>query len=51
MCLPRRDLVRVHVEQLGQIGQRLLTLDRGQCHLRIEAGAVRPAGSFRHAHS
>ena len=48
LCLPGDDLRRMHVKQLGQLGQRLLALDGGQRHLRLEAGAVGPAGSLRH---
>jgi hypothetical protein len=47
--LPGGDLVRVDIEQLGQLSERLLTLDRRQRHLRLEAGAMRPPCSFRHA--
>ena len=34
--LPGRDLVRVDVELLRQLGQRLLTLDCRERHLRLE---------------
>ena len=46
--LPLRDLVGVDIELLRQLGQRLLALDRGQGHLRLEGRCVVPAGSFRH---
>lgn len=47
--LPGNNLGRVHVEELGQLRLRLLALDGRQGHLRLEAGAVRPARSLRHA--
>src|ERR1700704_5703784 len=37
------------IELFGQFGQRLLALDSGQSHLRLEGRAVVPAWSFRHA--
>src|SRR3954453_18504536 len=46
--LPGRDLVRVDVELLRQLGQRLLALEGGQSHLRLESRAVVPARSSRH---
>src|SRR3954470_467806 len=46
--LPGRDLVRMNVELLRQFGQRLLALDGGQSHLRLESRAVIPARSSRH---
>src|SRR3954447_17453335 len=36
------------VELLHQIGWRLLTLDGGQCHLRLEGRCVVPARSSAH---
>lgn len=36
--LPLRDLVRVDIEPLGQLHQRVVALDGGQCHLRLEHG-------------
>src|SRR3954447_12661766 len=46
--LPGRDLVRMDVELLRQLGQRLLALDGGQSHLCFESRAVIPARSSRH---
>jgi hypothetical protein len=43
-----RDLIGVNVELLRQLGQRLLALDGGQSHFRLECRAVVPARSFRH---
>jgi hypothetical protein len=41
MRLPRRDLCRMHIMQLRQLRQLLLTLDRSQSHhLRFECWAV-----------
>ena len=48
LSLPGRDLVRVHVELLRQLGQRLLALHRSQRHLRLEGRRVVPARSSRH---
>src|SRR3954463_6488620 len=48
LSLPGRDLVRVHVELLGQLGQRLLALHGSQGHLRLEGRGVVPARSSRH---
>ena len=48
---PGRDLVRMDIELLGQFGQRLLALDSGQSHLRLEGRAVVPAWSLRHVFS
>lgn len=45
---PLRDLVRVNVELMCQLGQRLLALDGRQRHLRLEGRAVVPARSSRH---
>jgi hypothetical protein len=42
---PGRDLIRMHVILLRQISQRLLALDGGQCHLRLEDRAMRPSCS------
>src|SRR5215204_5622971 len=46
--LPGRDLVRMDVELLRQFSQRLLALDGGYSHLRLEGRAVVPARSSRH---
>ena len=48
LALPVRDLVGVHIEQLRQLRQRLLALDGGQRHLRLEGRCVVPARSFAH---
>ena len=48
LASPLRDLVRVHIEKLSQFGQRLVALHGSQCHLRLEARRVVPAGSLRH---
>jgi hypothetical protein len=40
---PGRDLVWMYIELFGQFGQRLLALDSGQSHLRLEGRAVVPA--------
>ena len=45
LSLPMRDLVRMDIELLRQLGQRLLALDRGQSHLRLERRCVVPAGA------
>lgn len=37
LATPRRDLVRMHVKLLRQLGQRLLALHGSQCHLRLES--------------
>ena len=37
LATPRRDLVRMHVKLLHQLGQRLLALHGSQCHLRLES--------------
>jgi len=47
--LPTRDLVRMNVKLLRQLRQRLLALDRGQCHSRLEGRCVVPACPSRHA--
>ena len=39
-CLPRRDVCRMHVMQLRQLRQRLLTVDRSQSYLRFEGRAL-----------
>src|SRR4051794_4230234 len=41
--LPLGDLVGMNVELLCQLGQRLLALDGGQSHLRLESRGVVPA--------
>ena len=51
LTLPLRDLVGVDFELLRQLGQRLLALDRGQRHLRLEGRRVVPTGSLRHLRS
>src|SRR4051794_32484428 len=38
----------MHVELLGQLGQRLLALHGGQGHLRLEGRGVVPTRSSRH---
>src|SRR4051794_24997941 len=38
----------MHVELLGQLGQRLLALHGGEGHLRLEGRGVVPARSSRH---
>ena len=43
-----RDLVRMHVELLGHLGQHLLALYGGQSHLRLGSRCVVPAWSSRH---
>lgn len=43
-----RDLVRLNIEYLRQLRQRLVTLDRRHGHLRLEAGCVVPARASRH---
>jgi hypothetical protein len=48
LALPRGDLVRMDVELLRQRGQRLLALDRGQSHFRLECRRMRPAAPLRH---
>ena len=40
---PGRDLVGMDIENLRQIGQRLLALDGGQSHLCLKARGVVPA--------
>jgi hypothetical protein len=42
---PLRDLVGVNVELLRQLGQRLLALQGGQGHLRLECRRVVPTRS------
>src|ERR1700730_8698204 len=39
----------MYIELFGQFGQRLLALDSGQSHLRLEGRAMVPAWSLRHA--
>ena len=48
LTLPLRDLVGVDIELLRQLGQRLLALDRGQRHFRLEARCVVPTRALRH---
>src|SRR5882724_195761 len=48
LVFPLLDLVDVHVELLGQLHQRLLAPDGGQCHLRLESRAMVPARSSCH---
>lgn len=45
---PGRDLVRVNVKLLCQLGQRLLAPHGSQCHLRLESRTMVPACSLRH---
>src|SRR3546814_3471640 len=45
---PSRDLVRMNVELLRQLRQRLLATDRRQGHLRLERPTVVPSGTSRH---
>ena len=45
---PVRDLIGVDIELLRQLGQRLLALDRGQCHFCLEGRCVVPTGALRH---
>ena len=42
---PLRDLVRVHIAALGQLCQRLITLDDSYRHLCFEYGCVVTTGS------
>jgi len=44
-----RDLVRVNVVLLRQLGQRLVALQRRQRHLRLECRRVVPPRPSRHA--
>ena len=46
--LPRRDLVGVDVEMLGQLRERPIALDGGKRHLRLEGRCVVPARSSAH---
>src|SRR6056297_1714253 len=48
LIAPLLDLVRVHIEILRQFDQRLLALDRGHRHFRLECRAVVPAWSSCH---
>ncbi len=50
LVAPLLDLVRMNVELLRQLDQRLLALDRSHRHLRFECRAVVPARSSRHDH-
>jgi solute carrier family 10 (sodium/bile acid cotransporter), member 7 len=50
LTTPLRDLIRVNVKLLRQFRQRLLALNGGQGHLRLECQAVVPAGSLAHLH-
>src|SRR3546814_8451857 len=45
---PSRDLVRMNVELLRQLRQRLLATDRRQGHLLLELPTVVPSGTSRH---
>src|SRR4051812_10171941 len=49
--LPLGDLVGMNVELLRQLGQRLLALDGGQSHLRLESRCVVPTWSSGHCFS
>ena len=44
----KSDLVRVYIELLRQLRQRLLALHGSQCHLRLECWTVVPARSSAH---
>src|ERR1035438_8752434 len=46
--LPLGDLVGMDIELLHQFGKRLLALDRGQSHFRLEGRCMVPAWSFAH---
>ena len=48
LSLPLRNLVDVHVELLRQLGQRLLALESGNGHFRLEGRCVVPACSLSH---
>ena len=50
LIAPLLDLVRMNVEILRQLDQRLLALDRGHRHFRLECRTVIPAPSSRHGH-
>jgi hypothetical protein len=45
---PLGDLIGVDIELLRQLGERLLSLHRGQSHLRLEGCCVVPARSLAH---
>jgi hypothetical protein len=45
---PRRDLVRMDIKLLRQLGQRLVPFDGGQSHLRLEGRCVIPSRTLRH---
>src|SRR3546814_5728370 len=45
---PSRDLVRMNVELLRQLRQRLLATDRRQGHLRLERPTLVPSGPSHH---
>src|SRR3954447_5336568 len=49
--LPLSNLVGMNVELLSQLGQRLLALDGGQSHLRLESRCVVPTWSSCHRFS
>ena len=51
LAAPLRDLVRMNVELLGQLGQRLLALDGRYRHLRLERRGVVPPWSSHHGRS
>jgi hypothetical protein len=36
LCLPLRDLVRVHVEAMGKLGERLVAFAGSQGYLRLK---------------
>ena len=48
LCLLCRDLSRMHVMKLRQLGQCLLALDRSQRHLRFQRRAVFAPCTSRH---
>jgi hypothetical protein len=43
-----RDLIGVDIELLSQFGQRLLALDCGQSHFRLESRSVVSTGALPH---
>lgn len=48
LCPPSRDLVRVNVIKLRQLGHRPGALHRSRCHLCLESRALAPAWSSAH---
>jgi hypothetical protein len=48
---PGRNLIGLDVDLLGQFGQRLLALDRGERNIRRGGRAVAPARSSAHGFS